>query len=101
MFLGLRRSQTTRGRQTLWQGVSMKHNSITVLTGAFLLAAATQAENAHFTEGKQAFTSVKNILVQMAEVMPEENYGFKPTPEIRSFGEMVAHVANAQAGICS
>jgi len=79
----------------------MKRYSITIFTGAFLFAATTQAENAHFAEGKQAFTSIKTSLVQMAESMPEENYSFKPTPDIRSFGEMVAHVANAQAGLCS
>src|SRR5215472_3748986 len=32
--------------------------------------------------------------------MPEENYSFKPTPEMQSFGERIAHVAN-QIGTCS
>jgi uncharacterized damage-inducible protein DinB len=36
-----------------------------------------------------------------AEQMPEEDYGFKPTPEVRSFGQLVGHVANAQYMICS
>jgi hypothetical protein len=33
--------------------------------------------------------------------MPEENYGFKPVPEIRNFGQEVAHVADAQVRNCS
>jgi uncharacterized damage-inducible protein DinB len=33
--------------------------------------------------------------------MPDEGYGFKPTSDIRSFGEVVAHVADSQARICS
>jgi uncharacterized damage-inducible protein DinB len=53
------------------------------------------------SEAKQAYTSIKNNLTRMAEKMPEENYSFKPTPDIRSFGELVAHVADAQAMFCS
>jgi uncharacterized damage-inducible protein DinB len=37
---------------------------------------------------------VKDILVRAAEKMPEENYAFKPTPEVRSFGQVAAHVAD-------
>jgi uncharacterized damage-inducible protein DinB len=33
--------------------------------------------------------------------MPEENYAFKPTPDVRSFGQLVGHVADAQYGLCS
>jgi uncharacterized damage-inducible protein DinB len=39
---------------------------------------------------------VKDILVRAAEKMPEENYAFKPTPEVKSFGQLVAHVADSQ-----
>lgn len=37
----------------------------------------------------------KAYSVEMAELMPEEHYTFKPTPEIMSFGEQVAHTASA------
>ncbi len=80
----------------------MRRHSITILTTAIIYAATTaHAESGQFAEAKQAFTSIKENLIKMAESMPEADYSFKPTPEIRSFGEMVAHVANAQAGICS
>lgn len=60
-----------------------------------------QASNPFSTEAKQAYTGIKNNLTRMAESMPEENYGFKPTPEIRSFGQLVGHVADAQMRTCS
>jgi uncharacterized damage-inducible protein DinB len=44
---------------------------------------------------------VKNNLVRGAEKMPEENYSFKPTPDVRSFGQLIGHVADAQYMICS
>jgi hypothetical protein len=37
----------------------------------------------------------KTRLLAMAEAMPEEKYSFKPTPEQRSFGEQLAHLADA------
>jgi len=37
----------------------------------------------------------------LGEKMPEENYAFKPTPEVRSFGQLIAHVADAQYAFCS
>src|SRR5258706_7943280 len=62
---------------------------------------ALQAQNPLSTEAKQSYTGVKNNLLKMADKMPEEHYGFKPTPEIRTFGQLVAHVADAQARTCS
>lgn len=50
---------------------------------------------------KGLYASVKNNLVRAAEKMPEENYAFKPTPEVRSFGQIVGHVADAQYTFCS
>jgi len=35
----------------------------------------------------------KTLLVALANAMPEDKYGFKPTPAQRSFGEHVLHIA--------
>lgn len=34
----------------------------------------------------------KNYLLEIAEAMPEENYGFKPTEREMSFGEQLLHI---------
>jgi len=44
---------------------------------------------------------VAGWLVRSAEMMPEENYSWRPTPEVRSFGELIGHVANSQYMFCS
>ena len=66
-------------------------------------ACAVQAQTANplSAEAKQAYTGIKNNLTKMAEKMPEEHYGFKPVPEIRTFGQLVAHVADAQGRTCA
>jgi uncharacterized damage-inducible protein DinB len=47
------------------------------------------------------YNAVKNNLLKAADKMPEDGYDFKPTPEERSFGGWVAHVADAQTAGCS
>lgn len=44
---------------------------------------------------------VGGFITAAAEQMPEADYGFKPTPEVRSFGELVGHVANATRMFCT
>src|SRR5262245_41458573 len=64
---------------------------------------ATPPQNANpmSAEFKQMYTGIKNNLTKMAEKMPEENYSFKATADIRTFGQLVGHVADAQARTCS
>ena len=50
---------------------------------------------------KASFDTVAGYLARSAEKMPEADYSFKPTPEVRSFGQIVGHVANAQYSYCS
>jgi uncharacterized damage-inducible protein DinB len=50
---------------------------------------------------KMLYTNGKNNLIRSAEKMPEENYSFKPVPEVRSFGQIIGHVADAQYLFCS
>ena len=71
---------------------------IIVITGACCLYA--QAPNALVNEAKFPWTVVRDNLLKMAEKMPAEDYGFKPTPEIESFGQRVAHIAGANLRIC-
>ena len=33
--------------------------------------------------------------------MPEENYGFKPTEAVRTFGQILGHVADSHYSFCS
>lgn len=74
-----------------------------IAAGAFLAVSAVQAQtdNPLSTEAKQAYTSVKNNLLKAAEKMPEEDYAFKPTPDIRSFGQLIAHIADSQTRTCA
>jgi uncharacterized damage-inducible protein DinB len=50
---------------------------------------------------KGLYSFISGAVVGAAEKMPETNYDFKPTPEVRSFGQLVGHVADANYSFCS
>jgi uncharacterized damage-inducible protein DinB len=78
--------------------------TISLALGASALYAqgsAAPAGNPAVTEARQAYNQIKTNWTGLAAKMPAESYDFKPVPEIRSFGELVAHVADAQMNYCS
>ena len=64
-------------------------------------AAAPAAANPITASEKGLYSFVSNAVIRAAEKMPEENYSFKPTPDVRSFGQLVGHVADANYMFCS
>jgi uncharacterized damage-inducible protein DinB len=58
-------------------------------------------DNPLSTWNKMAYGRVKDILLRSAEKMPEESYSFKPTEVVRSYGQILGHVADAQYLFCS
>jgi uncharacterized damage-inducible protein DinB len=50
---------------------------------------------------KYMYGMSKNNILKSAEEMPEENYSFKPVDTVRTFGQLVGHVADAQYEFCS
>ena len=72
-------------------------------TLAFVAAASSlQAQGNPLQAGAQrTYGIVKGYITRAAEKMPEEHYAFKPTKDVRSFGQLVAHVADANYGFCA
>lgn len=50
---------------------------------------------------KTDYKSIRNYFIRAAEKMPEDGYGFKPSPDIRSFAQQIAHVADDQYNLCA
>jgi uncharacterized damage-inducible protein DinB len=50
---------------------------------------------------KYAYNMSKTDLLKSAEEMPDENYSFRPVATVRTFGQLVGHVADAQYEFCS
>ena len=70
---------------------------------AIALAAAPLGaqDNANMiTATKGQFDMVKGYITKAAEQVTEANYAFKATPEVRSFGQLIGHVADSNYMIC-
>ena len=50
---------------------------------------------------KGSYERVKKFIVGAADLMPPADYAFKPTPEVRSYGQLIGHLADAQYMFCS
>jgi uncharacterized damage-inducible protein DinB len=73
-----------------------------LLMGAALPAAAqSAAAPSNVAAVRWTYDMAKDYIIRAAEKMPEQDYGFKPTPEVRSFGGILGHIANANFMICS
>jgi len=51
--------------------------------------------------GVRGYQNIQRNLLEAAEKMPDADYAFKPTPDVRPFGQLVAHVALSQFGTCA
>jgi uncharacterized damage-inducible protein DinB len=58
-------------------------------------------ENPFSAHSKSLYDGVQKILLAAAEKMPEASYNFKPTEEVRSYGQIVGHIADTQYFFCS
>lgn len=64
-------------------------------------APAASTANPITQSEKGLYLFMAGNVVSAAEKMPEENYSFKATPEVRSFGQLVGHVADANYMFCA
>ena len=66
------------------------------LAGALCASAA----NPDIAETKLTYNAIKTNIIKAAEKMPDAGYSFRATPEERTYGELVGHIADAQIRIC-
>jgi len=74
---------------------------VPAVTLALTLTCVLEAQGPLSTEAKQAYGNIKNNLTRAAEKMPDDAYDFKASPDIRTFGALIGHVAQSQMGACS
>jgi uncharacterized damage-inducible protein DinB len=64
-------------------------------------AMQAQTANPLSAGAKKTYDVIKANVTKAAAKMPEEHYAFKPTADVRTFGQLVAHVADANYGFCA
>jgi|SRR5262245_21613690 len=82
----------------------MKPFMLTILFALATGAASAQTPSADMGYSAtlaRSWANISNLVAKSAEAMPEANYAFKPTPDVRSFGELVGHLAEEHYMICA
>lgn len=71
---------------------------------ALLLSAsplAAQAPSAVIEELRKSFEAVHEAVARSADMVPADKYNYKPVATVRTFGELVAHVADSYVWYCT
>jgi hypothetical protein len=68
---------------------------------SLLLVASPMLAQGAVATAKDNWMESRDYIVRSAQQMPESLYSFKPTPEVRSFGEILAHVAGSEFFYCA
>ncbi len=63
-------------------------------------APPTQATDAA-TELRRSFTEVSAWVTQAAEMVPDDKYNYKPVDSVRTFGQLVGHLADSYNFFCA
>jgi uncharacterized damage-inducible protein DinB len=74
---------------------------VPVLTLAVATSSFAQNADPHVKAFTIQFEAAKNYVTKSAEKVSEDLYSFKPTPEVRSFGAILAHIADGNYLFCS
>ncbi len=80
----------------------MRSVTFTLLALLAALAGLVSAQMANpiVSTSKNSFAEVKDYVLRSAEKTPEAVWSFQPTPDVRTFGQLVAHIADGQYEIC-
>jgi hypothetical protein len=81
----------------------MFRNTVLLFAGTLAAGSALLAQSGPPTisgEVKQNYARTKDTIMKAAAKMPDEGYGLKATPEVRTFAQVIGHVSEAQAMIC-
>ncbi|HEY3886335.1 MAG TPA: DinB family protein, partial [Vicinamibacterales bacterium] len=50
---------------------------------------------------KAMHATIRRNLAEAAEEMPADEYAFRPTPDVRTFAQLIGHVINSNYFFCS
>jgi hypothetical protein len=68
-----------------------------MIAGTLPLAAQS---NPFSADAKQSYSGIKNTLLKAADKMPEQFYSFRTTEKVRTYAEIMTHIADTQMLLC-
>lgn len=75
---------------------------LTAVAGAAMLGAQSKpASDPLIQSSHDLFTQISQLVLRSADKIPENLWSYKATPEVRSIGQLFAHIADASNHICA
>ncbi|HVW07212.1 MAG TPA: DinB family protein [Bryobacteraceae bacterium] len=68
---------------------------------ALALGQAKPAADPMIQSSHTLFTQISQFILRSAEKIPENLYSYRPTPEVRTIGQLFGHIADASNHICA
>ena len=78
----------------------MLKRTLVILVAAAAPAFAQGPANVNTTNARMLWESAHDYIAASAADVPESLYSFRPTPEVRTFGELLGHVAGSERMFC-
>lgn len=82
--------------------------ALLLFPASYLSAQSAQSESTATGEAEPVMTAlrphysqIKDYVIRSAEQMPAEDFAYRPTAEVRSFGEMIDHIIDSHYGFCA
>ena len=79
----------------------MLKRSLLVLVASAAPVLAQANPNPNTANARILWESMRDYITQAAADVPEATYAYRPTPEVRTFGEVIGHVAGSQKMFCA
>src|SRR5665213_989319 len=68
---------------------------------AMLCAQSGPASSPLIASSHDLFTQISQLILRSADKVPENLWSFRATPEVRTIGQLFAHIADASNHICA
>jgi uncharacterized damage-inducible protein DinB len=75
--------------------------ALCLCVGLLAVASPALAQSPATSAVKAQFGMISGVLGKTAEKIPESLYAFKATPEVRSMGQLIGHIADSQFSMCA
>jgi len=78
-----------------------KRTTLATATISLLASAAVANAQSASSQARDVWKGIIGNFTQSAEELSDAMYNYKPTPDVRTFGELFAHVAGSQKMYCA
>jgi uncharacterized damage-inducible protein DinB len=79
----------------------LKRSLVLLCTAAAPVFAQAGSATSNVDNARMLWEPVRGYITEAAADVPENLYSFRPTPDVRTFGQLIGHIAGSQKMYCA